>query len=248
MDMGLRLRLSRFTVAAILVITAVPAGFRNPWTNYFPHWHAMFDFGDAVVNILLFIPFGLFFKPNTSVLKVTGLGGVLSASIELAQLFFLRRNTQPSDLICNTLGALVGALIGKAIGIRSDNLSWGRRLGAGAVLAASVWAGAYLAFGSEFPPYSRRGSIPTVALLCALGCMGLVGPATQFSKVVAGLTGGVIGAAALLPVTPLGLLPTFSLGLVFGLAAALCATSDDDRRLQPHRVPAQGDAVDLHSV
>ena len=73
---------------------------------------------DAVQNILLFVPFGVFGVAalgrrdwTTRVLTVTALGALLSASVETLQLFTADRTTSATDLATNTTGAFVGAAI-----------------------------------------------------------------------------------------------------------------------------------------
>ena len=66
--------------------------------------------GDAVLNVLVFIPVGLSlylsFKKRRWLVPLIGCG--LSFTIELLQLFFLKGCTDVDDVIHNTLGCLVG--------------------------------------------------------------------------------------------------------------------------------------------
>ena len=77
---------------------------------------------DAIANILLFIPYGLFFyiqRFNDStrnrfvknILIITGWGFVLSILVEIAQLFSLSRNTSLMDVMMNTIGTLSGSIL-----------------------------------------------------------------------------------------------------------------------------------------
>ena len=77
---------------------------------------------DVIANILFFIPFGFlftvgYFRKNSNkkpsfILKVGFAGFILSAFVETVQLFTLIRNSSFSDLLTNTLGSMIGALIG----------------------------------------------------------------------------------------------------------------------------------------
>ncbi len=72
---------------------------------------------DWTINLLGFVPFGflivLFSKDKIPVVKAMLICGLLSLSIEIGQLFIARRVTEVEDVILNTLGGLLGALIGK---------------------------------------------------------------------------------------------------------------------------------------
>ena len=71
---------------------------------------------DWVVNLFGFIPFGLLIilisKRQLSILKAMAICALLSLSIEIGQLFLVGRVTEVEDLILNTLGGAVGALMG----------------------------------------------------------------------------------------------------------------------------------------
>ena len=71
---------------------------------------------DALVNIVGFIPFGFFFCARFSALglrspalRAAVLGAGISALIELTQAKLPTRDSSMSDLICNILGAVLGA-------------------------------------------------------------------------------------------------------------------------------------------
>ncbi len=85
-------------------------------------WQLTFDrffFRDAVVNIALYVPFGAFcflsisesrsaaFRSLATVLAAA----LLSASIEMTQLFDVSRVCSLFDVLCNTVGAVIGILI-----------------------------------------------------------------------------------------------------------------------------------------
>lgn len=66
-------------------------------------------------NIILFIPFGflpkLILKKKLSVLTITLFGMCLSTLIETCQFLFTYRVSNVDDVILNTLGTFIGALI-----------------------------------------------------------------------------------------------------------------------------------------
>jgi VanZ family protein len=73
---------------------------------------------DSLQNVVLFLPFGVLGVLASRsdrhrlrrVLAVTALGAALSISVETLQLFTRDRITSVSDVVTNTLGALIGAL------------------------------------------------------------------------------------------------------------------------------------------
>jgi VanZ family protein len=87
----------------------------RPWTEYHPPWSSYcWDLG---VNILGFIPLGLFFcayfshtQIEHATLVTVAFGFVLSLIIELVQAFLPTRASGMTDIITNTLGTALGAL------------------------------------------------------------------------------------------------------------------------------------------
>lgn len=69
----------------------------------------------VVENVLLFIPYGLFFCWNSArrwkILRCTFLGAAISLGIETMQLVTGRGYFQIDDIATNTLGAFMGALL-----------------------------------------------------------------------------------------------------------------------------------------
>jgi hypothetical protein len=244
----LQLHLSKAWIAFILIATAVPAGFRNPFVNYLPHWHSMWEVNDAINNLLLFVPLGAFLRPGRSLSQVGRFGAGLSGMIELAQLFFLRRNSQPSDFIFNTLGALCGGIAAKHFGLRSDIVPLRKSSAVAAVLAAAVWSAVYLSVAPTIRPFWGRGTIGISAFLCAVGIIGIVRPASRYSRIILGLAGGAVTAGILLRAPQLEVATTLLPGLIFGCAGALGTTSGDDRRRQSNRPPAPAGAADQRSA
>lgn len=84
--------------------------------NIIPFLDMIPDFKNACLNVLLFVPFGIFLPALWSgfrSLRRTVLTGLaVSGVIELAQLFTFR-TTDINDLITNTLGAALGFCIAK---------------------------------------------------------------------------------------------------------------------------------------
>jgi VanZ family protein len=78
--------------------------------------------GDAIANILLYVPFGFFLLPNLplrgrgAVCATSAAGMLLSFGMELAQYYVPGRVTTLDDVVTNTLGALLGALAATAAG------------------------------------------------------------------------------------------------------------------------------------
>lgn len=89
------------------------------WINFRPltflneryHGWALNTYG----NIAMFIPVGIFwglcFKRLDNIFKVTLAGFGFSFLIEVSQLLFYERSSDIDDLILNTTGAFIGALI-----------------------------------------------------------------------------------------------------------------------------------------
>jgi glycopeptide antibiotics resistance protein len=87
---------------------------------------------DFVQNVLLFLPFGVLGalrlrSPSrsrlTTLVVVCGLGAALSLGIEALQLLTVDRTSSTSDIMANTLGALLG-VIGAQLGENAWGLAW----------------------------------------------------------------------------------------------------------------------------
>jgi VanZ family protein len=213
------LRLSRVAVIIILIVTALPAGLRDPRTIY---WEFIFTFPDAVGNVLLYLPFGFFLQSTSSLKSVARYGTGLSLSIELAQLFFVRRNPQPLDVLFNVIGAVCGALLGRLFNVRADRIELGRGPGLVAFAIAAIWATSYLWLWKSLPPFTGRGSVAVVAFLCAIGISGILKPSFMYSRYMAAVLGGAIGAAVLAPASSISVLSTFAIGVLFGGTVVYC--------------------------
>lgn len=97
-------------VFAILVATLTPTG-----VNRHPFSFAL-EFGgrglaDAIVNVWLFVPFGLAVSWRRPVVVAAVSGLLLTTSVELAQMLIPGRDPALSDIIFNTLGAVGGGLL-----------------------------------------------------------------------------------------------------------------------------------------
>jgi VanZ family protein len=112
---------------------------------------------DFVGNVLLFAPFGCFGVWALSRLRSAAakvallvvLSALLSASVEVAQLFTVDRVSSMADVLANTLGGLGGAVAGLALGAS-----------AGALIASAADAG--LTEAPAFFPF-----VVAALLLCA---------------------------------------------------------------------------------
>ena len=67
--------------------------------------------GDAISNLILFLPIGFLYRLTTQRRGAWLLGAAVSASIEVTQLFIPARTPSLMDLLNNTLGAGLGALL-----------------------------------------------------------------------------------------------------------------------------------------
>ena len=90
-----------------------------PWVNLVPFVHLLEVYDGWQINIIgniaMFIPVGFvwpicFKKLDTTAKTVLACAG-LSLLIELTQLLFFERNTDIDDLILNTAGAMIGAVL-----------------------------------------------------------------------------------------------------------------------------------------
>jgi VanZ family protein len=105
---------------------SIPATFRAPEKTVLrPPWKEEYFLRpfilDVVINILGFIPFGFFFAlwlrngnglPGKShVFLIAMLGGGTSLIIELLQIYLPTRTSSLSDVICNTLGTILGVYL-----------------------------------------------------------------------------------------------------------------------------------------
>jgi glycopeptide antibiotics resistance protein len=87
-----------------------------PWNEYYPGWNY---WKDVAINIAGFIPLGfLFWAYFSLVLRIehptvvtVAFGFAVSLTIEVLQAFLPTRNSGMTDLITNTFGTVLGALL-----------------------------------------------------------------------------------------------------------------------------------------
>ena len=117
-------------LAAICFLVGFPniAGMRIVLShNFIPLRGMLTDITNSYLNVLLFIPLGIFvpclWPEYRSMMKTVGLGLMTSLGIEILQIFTLRA-TDINDVITNVAGTMIGYLIGKLIINRFPQLNW----------------------------------------------------------------------------------------------------------------------------
>nr|WP_242828219.1 VanZ family protein [Enterocloster clostridioformis] len=107
------------TAMCFLVGFPSVAGIKIVWSYNFIPLHGMLsDITNSYLNVLLFIPLGIFvpclWREYRSMMKTVGLGLMTSLGIEILQIFTFRA-TDINDLITNVAGTMIGYLIGRMI-------------------------------------------------------------------------------------------------------------------------------------
>ena len=117
-------------LAAICFLVGFPniAGMRIVLShNFIPLRGMLTDITNSYLNVLLFIPLGVFvpclWPVYRSMIKTVGLGLMTSLGIEILQIFTFRA-TDINDVITNVAGTMIGYLIGKLIINRFPQLNW----------------------------------------------------------------------------------------------------------------------------
>lgn len=118
-------------VALIVYGSLYPfSGWRNPgggWLDFLSlSWRGQFHAADTLINVLAYVPLGLLLahwrryrhSPLT-ILTVTIAGAALSFAMEFTQQFLPSRVSSFDDLVTNTAGTLIGAVL-------AHNLWWNR--------------------------------------------------------------------------------------------------------------------------
>ena len=117
-------------LAAICFLVGFPniAGMRIVLShNFIPLRGMLTDITNSYLNVLLFIPLGIFvpclWPEYRSMMKTVGLGLMTSLGIEILQIFTFRAS-DINDVITNVAGTMIGYLIGKLIINRFPQLNW----------------------------------------------------------------------------------------------------------------------------
>jgi hypothetical protein len=89
-----------------------------PWHDF--RWNKSF-IKDTIINLLGFVPLGFFFtafllkasnwKKKIIYICVAATGCLISLAIELSQIYLPSRSSQLDDVICNSVGTVLGILI-----------------------------------------------------------------------------------------------------------------------------------------
>lgn len=110
-----------FYLTAICFLVGFPniVGIKIVWSYNFVPLHGMLsDITNSYLNVLLFVPLGIFipclWRKYRSMMKTVGLGLLTSLGIEISQIFTFRA-TDIDDLITNVTGTMIGYLIGRVI-------------------------------------------------------------------------------------------------------------------------------------
>ena len=108
-------------LAAICFLVGFPniAGMRIVLShNFIPLRGMLTDITNSYLNVLLFIPLGIFvpclWPEYRSMMKTVGLGLMTSLGIEILQIFTFRA-TDINDVITNVAGTMIGYLTGRLI-------------------------------------------------------------------------------------------------------------------------------------
>lgn len=90
----------------------------KPWKNY---WREVKHYSDVIINILGFIPLGFFLpallpacvikRKTLSYIMTILTGFTISLVIEMVQVYMPARSSSLTDLICNTLGTIIGVVL-----------------------------------------------------------------------------------------------------------------------------------------
>lgn len=116
------------TAMCFLVGFPSVTGIKIGWSyNFIPFYGMLNDITNSYLNVLLFIPLGIFvpclWPEYRIMMKTVGLGLMTSLGIEILQIFTFRA-TDINDVITNVAGTMIGYLIGRLIIKRFPQLNW----------------------------------------------------------------------------------------------------------------------------
>jgi VanZ family protein len=116
-DTGTRLSaaLLCYVILIILLLTLNPFYLARPEQMAFT---VQSDIANFISNILLFFPLGFFYRLTLKRRGALLLGAIVSFSIEMLQLFLPARTSSVPDILANTLGCGMGALLHDFISAR----------------------------------------------------------------------------------------------------------------------------------
>ena len=135
------MRMSRLVPVLILTATAIPAQLGPPTFEWW-RWEG----SDIVANILLYIPLGLTLRESFTAVGVMSVAASLSATIELAQLFYTNRISHPSDVAANIIGALVGYAVAQRLRTPAE-IGLSRARGVAMLVLTGIWILSTRTFG-----------------------------------------------------------------------------------------------------
>jgi VanZ family protein len=139
---------------------------------------------DIAVNIAIYVPLRmsacLALRLRSRVLEVVALGTVLSASLEMAQLFTSKRVCSSVDLVNNIVGSGLGVVAGfvftkiVAIPVRGPGVSRPRPWGGGAVVLSGIVSAVSVISGSVAGwPEGEGCGVASRASIWLSSCAGL---------------------------------------------------------------------------
>jgi len=183
----------------LIVVTLIVYGSLYPWNfrtlhlavsplwillHSWPTGLSRYLIWDVAVNVTLYIPLGLFAFLSISdrapgVLRIAVpllVGLVLSAAIEMLQLFVPARDCSMSDVLSNFTGTAVGAGLGALYHAKLQHVVTGRTATrllhpSGALMLLCCWLGYQV-----FPLFPGWGRSRLHAKLAALGPLGAISP------------------------------------------------------------------------
>ena len=127
-------------VAVVLAATLIPTEDHGTKVILFS------GLADSLCNLALFLPLGMaLYQPGRHGKGAVLLAALLSASVEVAQLFIPGRHTSPADVVCNAAGAAMGWWLASRWPMLLDpeprqarRFGWWAGMGAVAVLAGTL--------------------------------------------------------------------------------------------------------------